>query len=166
MEKRKRGRASSLVQAFDVLSAAACDKEAVLIVHTVVDIVSEKHLISFFHDDGKSILTLHTTKVVGFFIPRLASRPFHGRHGNTALCLQAPDGAGSQSFDYPVRACPALQLYFMYVLGSKHPEPFIQYIDGGVEVTVHYASASASHGAHAQVLHLGMDGAADGTRLA
>lgn len=51
--KRKRGRASSLVQAFDVLSAAACDEEVVLIVRTVVDIVSEKHLISFFHDGGK-----------------------------------------------------------------------------------------------------------------
>lgn len=37
--KRKRGRASSLVQAFDVLSAAACDEEVVLIVRTVVDVM-------------------------------------------------------------------------------------------------------------------------------
>lgn len=41
MGKRKRGQASSLVQAFDVLSAAACDKEVVLLVCTIVDIVSE-----------------------------------------------------------------------------------------------------------------------------
>ena len=39
--KRKRGRASSLVQAFDTLSAAACDEEEVLLVCTIVDIVSE-----------------------------------------------------------------------------------------------------------------------------
>ena len=66
MGKRKRGQASSLVQAFDVLSAAACDKEVVLLVCTVVDIVSEKHLISFFHDGGKSIINQKST----FLYPR------------------------------------------------------------------------------------------------
>lgn len=66
MGKRKRGRASSLVQAFDVLSAAACDEEAVLLVCTIVDIVSEKHLISFFHDGGKSIINQKST----FLYPR------------------------------------------------------------------------------------------------
>lgn len=67
--KRKRGRASSLVQAFDVLSAAACDEEVVLIVRTVVDIVSEKHLISFFHDGGKSIINQKSI----FLYPRSSS---------------------------------------------------------------------------------------------
>lgn len=66
MGKRKREQAPSLVQAFDTLSAAACDEEVVLIVRTVVDIVSEKHLISFFHDDGKSIINQKST----FLYPR------------------------------------------------------------------------------------------------
>lgn len=39
---------------------------------------------------ASSALTLHTTKVAGFFIPRLASRPFHGRHGNTVLSASRP----------------------------------------------------------------------------
>ena len=65
-KKKKRERASSLIPAFDTLSAAACDEEAVLLVCTVVDIVSEKHLISFFHDDGKSIINQKST----FLYPR------------------------------------------------------------------------------------------------
>ena len=64
--KRKRGQISSLIPAFDTLSAAACDEEAVLLVCTVVDIVSEKHLISFFHDGGKSIINQKST----FLYPR------------------------------------------------------------------------------------------------
>ena len=39
MGKRKRGQISSLIPAFDTLSAAACDEEVVLIVRTVVDVM-------------------------------------------------------------------------------------------------------------------------------